>query len=237
MKQVYLMDPYLREMESPVAGYGPNGGILLEKTIFYPTSGGQPNDLGTLSWKGRNALVTDVRKYRLEEIEIILDKNSPLPVKGNVVHQEIDWDRRFRHMKIHTSLHLLSVVIPLPVTGGSISTLKGRLDFDMPDPLENKEMIEEQLNNLINQALPVSYEWISSEELAQKPEMVKTMSVKPPMEAGQVRLVRIGSLPESVDLQPCGGTHVKSTDEIGKIKLGKIEKKGRNNRRVNLFVD
>lgn len=237
MKQVYLTDPYLREMESLVVGNGPNGGILLEKTIFYPTSGGQPNDLGTLSWNGKNASISDVRKYGMDGIEIILDENSPLPEEGDVVHQEIDWDRRYTHMKIHTSLHLLSVVIPLPVTGGSISTLKGRLDFDMPDPLENKEIIEEQLNNLINQALPVSYEWISSEELAQKPEMVKTMSVKPPMGAGQVRLVRIGSSPESVDLQPCGGTHVKSTDEIGKIRLGKIEKKGRNNRRVNLFVE
>ncbi|MCY3673760.1 MAG: alanyl-tRNA editing protein [Paracoccaceae bacterium] len=237
MKQVYLTEPYMREMESLVVGYGLNGGILLEKTIFYPTSGGQPNDLGTLSWKGKNASVSDVRKYGLDGIEIILEENSPLPEEGDVVHQEIDWDRRYTHMKIHTSLHLLSVVIPLPVTGGSISTLKGRLDFDMPDPLENKEMIEEQLNSLINQALPVSYEWISSEELAQKPEMVKTMSVKPPMGAGQVRLVRIGSSEESVDLQPCGGTHVRSTDEIGKIRLGKIEKKGRNNRRVNLFVD
>lgn len=237
MKQVYLTEPYMRELESRVVGYGPNGGILLEKTIFYPTSGGQPNDLGTLSWNGQSALVTDVRKYGLDGIEIILDKNSSLPREGDVVHQEIDWDRRFMHMKIHTSLHLLSVVIPLPVTGGSISTLKGRLDFDMPDPLENKEMIEEQLNNLINQALSVSYEWISSEELAQKPEMVKTMSVKPPMGSGQVRLVRIGSSAESVDLQPCGGTHVRSTSEIGKIRLGKIEKKGRNNRRVNLFVD
>ncbi|MXZ50090.1 MAG: alanyl-tRNA editing protein [Rhodobacteraceae bacterium] len=237
MKQVYLTEPYMREIESPVVGYGPNGGILLEKTIFYPTSGGQPNDLGTLSWKGKNASVSDVRKYGLDGIEIILEENSPLPEEGDVVHQEIDWDRRYTHMKIHTSLHLLSVVIPLPVTGGSISTLKGRLDFDMPDPLENKEMIEEQLNSLINQALPVSYEWISSEELAQKSEMVKTMSVKPPMGAGQVRLVRIGSSEESVDLQPCGGTHVRSTDEIGKIRLGKIEKKGRNNRRVNLFVD
>ena len=227
----------MREMESLVVGNGPNGGILLEKTIFYPTSGGQPNDLGTLSWNGKNASISDVRKYGMDGIEIILDENSPLPEEGDVVHQEIDWDRRYTHMKIHTSLHLLSVVIPLPVTGGSISTLKGRLDFDMPDPLENKEIIEEQLNNLINQALPVSYEWISSEELAQKPEMVKTMSVKPPMGAGQVRLVRIGSSPESVDLQPCGGTHVKSTDEIGKIRLGKIEKKGRNNRRVNLFVE
>ncbi len=237
MTQVYLTEPYLREMESQAVGYGPNGGILLEKTIFYPTSGGQPNDLGTLFWKGKNASVSDVRKYGLDGIEIILEENSPLPEKGDVVYQEIDWDRRYSHMKIHTSLHLLSVVISLPVTGGSISTLKGRLDFDMPDPLENKEMIEEQLNSLIYQDLPVSYEWISSEELAQKPEMVKTMSVKPPMGAGQVRLVRIGSSAESVDLQPCGGTHVRSTGEIGKIRLGKIEKKGRNNRRVNLFVD
>ena len=237
MEKVYLSNPYQREIESQVAEKGPNGGLVFERTIFYPTSGGQPNDLGFIYWNDTKVPVIDVRKCGLEGIEVILEEGSTIPDFGDMVRQEIDWDRRYRHMKIHTSLHLLSVVIPLPVTGGSISTLKGRLDFDMPEPLENKGEIETQLNELVAQALPVSFEWISSEELAQKPELVKTMSVKPPMGAGEVRLVRIGSPSASIDLQPCGGTHLASTDEIGTIRLGKIEKKGRNNRRVNLFVD
>ncbi len=237
MEKVYLTDPYKKEIEARIVGKGPNGGFVFDKTIFYPTSGGQPNDLGYISWNDNDFAVADVRKFDLDGIEVILAENSPLPNEGDLVRQKIDWDRRYRHMKIHTSLHLLSVVIPLPVTGGSISTLKGRLDFDMPDPLENKEEVENQLKELVSQDLPVTFEWISSEELARKPELVKTMSVKPPMGTGEVRLVRIGSSAVPIDLQPCGGTHLASTAEIGKVRLGKIEKKGRNNRRVNLFVD
>ncbi len=237
MEKVYLTDPYKQEIEALVLDKGPNDGIVFDRTIFYPTSGGQPNDLGSIYWNDTKASVVDVKKLGVDGIEVIIDENIKGPEKGNLVHQKIDWDRRYRHMKIHTSLHLLSVVIPLPVTGGSISTLKGRLDFNMPDPLENREEVENHLNELVSQALPVSFEWISSEELAQKPELVKTMSVKPPMGTGEVRLVRIGSPSTPVDLQPCGGTHIASTNEIGKIRLGKVEKKGRNNRRVNLFID
>ena len=236
MEKVYLTEPYRREIEARVVDKGPNGGIVFDRTIYYPTSGGQPNDLGWISLNDTKIAVTDVRKYGLDGVEVILTENSLQPNEGDLIRQEIDWERRYQHMKIHTALHLLSVVIPLPVTGGSISTLKGRLDFDMPEPLENKVAIENQLNDLIVQALPVTFEWISSEELASKPDLVKTMSVKPPMGTGEVRLVRIGSNTAPVDLQPCGGTHLNSTDEIGRVRLGKIEKKGRNNRRVNLFI-
>ncbi|MEM0944502.1 MAG: alanyl-tRNA editing protein, partial [Pseudomonadota bacterium] len=146
-----------------------------------------------------------------------------------------DWEIRHRHMRMHTALHLLSVVIPLPVTGGQIGAEKGRLDFAMPDPPEDKTALEMALNALIAADHPVSDTWISDAELAAKPEMVKTMSVKPPTGQGRVRLVRIGGA-EQVDLQPCGGTHVARTAEIGPIRLGKIEKKGRENRRVSIHL-
>jgi len=140
-------------------------------------------------------------------------------------------------MRVHTALHLLSVVIPLPVTGGSISAEKGRLDFDMPEAPEDKNYIQAQLNTLISQDLPVTDDWITEAELDANPTLVKTMSVQPPRGSGRVRLVRIGQGAEQIDLQPCGGTHVARTSEIGSVRIGKIEKKGRQNRRVNLFIE
>ncbi len=159
-----------------------------------------------------------------------------LPPIGTEIAQHLDWDRRYRHMRIHTALHLLSVVIPLPVSGGAISAKKGRLDFDMPDAPEDKAALEEQLNALIGRELPVTQDWISDAELDANPGLVKTMSVAPPTGAGRVRLIRIGEGAEQVDLQPCGGTHVKRTGEIGSVRLGKVEKKGRRNRRVYLHL-
>ena len=150
----------------------------------------------------------------------------------------LDWERRHRLMRMHSALHLLSVVLPYGVTGGSIGEDKGRLDFDMPEPPEDVAALEERLNAYVAADLPVSAEWISEEELAARPEMVKTMKVKPPVGQGRVRLVRIGEGADTLDLQPCGGTHVRSTGEIGRLRIGKIEKKGRENRRVNLhFAD
>ena len=140
-------------------------------------------------------------------------------------------------MRVHTALHLLSVVIPLPVTGGSIGPEKGRLDFDMPEAPEDKETLEAELNALIDRDLAVTEDWITDEELQANPDLVKTMSVKPPMGAGRVRLVRIGEGDDQIDLQPCGGTHVARLGEIGRVRLGKIEKKGRQNRRVYLHLD
>ena len=159
-----------------------------------------------------------------------------LPPVGARVEQRLDWDRRHAHMKIHTALHLLSVVIPLPVTGGAISAEKGRLDFDMPDAPEDKLVIQGQLNALIERDLPVSDSWISDAELAANPGLVKTMSVKPPTGAGRVRLVQIGAAKSMIDLQPCGGTHVARTGEIGKVTIARIEKKGRQNRRVSVVL-
>jgi misacylated tRNA(Ala) deacylase len=153
------------------------------------------------------------------------------------VTQVLDWDRRYGHMRVHTALHLLSVVIPLGVSGGSISAAKGRLDFNMPDAPEDKAALQAELQELIDRDLPVGEDWITDAELDANPGLVKTMSVSPPRGAGRVRLVRIGAGETQVDLQPCGGTHVASTGEIGRIRLGKVEKKGRLNRRVYLHLE
>ena len=161
-----------------------------------------------------------------------------LPKLGDTVEQFIDWETRYNHMRVHSALHLLSVVIPLPVTGGSISDIKGRLDFNMPESLSHKEELESHLNELIAGGYKITNSWITDKELAAQPGLVKTMSVKPPIGSGRVRLVRIGSNDQQIDLQPCGGTHVATTLEIGSMRFGKIEKKGKQNRRVNIhFVD
>ena len=168
-------------------------------------------------------------------------EGASLPPVGAEITARLDWDTRYRHMRVHTALHLLSVVIPLPVTGGSISAGKGRLDFDMPEAPQDKEALERALNDLIAGDHPVSTEWITDAELAANPDMVKTMTVKPPMGQGRVRLLRIGPSDSggaaTIDLQPCGGTHVRSTAEIGSVRFGKIEKKGKQNRRVAILID
>jgi misacylated tRNA(Ala) deacylase len=154
---------------------------------------------------------------------------------GAEIGQRLDWDRRLGHMRMHTALHLLSVVIPLPVTGGAVAADKGRLDFDMPEAPEDKSLLEGRLNALVTRDLPVTESWITESELDANPGLVKTMSVKPPRGAGRIRLIRIGEDGAGqIDLQPCGGTHVRRTGEIGKLAIGKIEKKGRQNRRVTL---
>ena len=150
--------------------------------------------------------------------------------------QLLDWAPRYARMRLHTCLHLLSVVIPLPVTGGQITHAKARLDFDMPEPPEDKQALEDRLNALISEDHPVTEKWITDEDLAANPGLVKTMSVKPPTGAGRVRLVRIGMPEAQIDLQPCGGTHVAHTGEIGRVRIGKIEKKGKRNRRVSVFL-
>ncbi len=168
---------------------------------------------------------------------MVLNEGATFPAVGAKVCQTLNWEKRHIHMRIHTALHLLSVVIPLPVTGGAISPLKGRLDFDMPEAPEDKDGLSEELNRIIAQDLVVTETWISDEELGANPGLVKTMSVKPPVGAGRVRLIGIGEGEDQIDLQPCGGTHVARTGEIGRVRIGKIEKKGRQNRRVNLFLE
>ena len=228
--------PYQKEARGRVIAQTPEGGIVLDQSLFYATSGGQPGDTGRLSWQGGGCGVATAVKGEGDSIVLVPDA-GPLPDIGTEVAQELDWEQRHSHMRVHTALHLLSVVIPLPVTGGSISRGKGRLDFDMPDALDNKDALQDQLNALIEKDLAVIESWISEAELDANPGLVKTMSVQPPRGAGRIRLIRIGEGADQVDLQPCGGTHVARTAEIGRVRLGKTEKKGKQNRRVYLHLE
>jgi misacylated tRNA(Ala) deacylase len=224
-------DPYLPETEGTVLGITERRGIILDRTVFFATGGGQPGDSGRLERTGAPiAIATAVYGEGKAEIIHVPAENEPLPEPGETVRAVLDWTRRHRHMRIHTGLHLLSVVLPYPVTGGSIGADEGRLDFDIEGEVPEKGQIEERLNALVAADYPVSDQWISDEELLANPGLVKTMKVKPPTGTGQVRLVKIGD----IDLQPCGGTHVRSTAEIGRLVIGKIESKGRQNRRVRI---
>jgi misacylated tRNA(Ala) deacylase len=224
-------DPYLAVTEATVLSVNDRRGIVLDRTVFYATGGGQPGDAGVLERStGRVAVATAVYGADKSEIIHVPGESEALPEPGETVRAVLDWDRRHRLMRIHTGLHLLSVVLPFPVTGGSIGAEEGRLDFDIDGDVPAKEEIEEKLNLLVAANHPVTQEWISDDELLANPNLVKTMKVKPPMGSGRVRLVRIGD----IDLQPCGGTHVRSTAEIGRLAIGKIESKGKQNRRVRI---
>lgn len=233
---LFRTDPYLRAAEARATGLTPEGGVILDRSIFYPAGGGQPGDTGRIAWEGIAAEVVDTRKAEDGGVALILAEGAAAPPVGAVLQTELDWERRHLHMRIHTALHLLSVVLPYPVTGGSIGAGKGRLDFDLPESPE-RDGIETALNALIARDLAVSDVWITDDELAANPGLVKTMSVKPPTGQGRVRLVRIGAGADQIDLQPCGGTHVARTGEIGAVVVGKIEKKGKQNRRVAIALD
>jgi misacylated tRNA(Ala) deacylase len=229
---LYRDDPYLAEAEAVVTAAGPEG-VELDRTLFYASSGGQPGDTGRLVLDGRELAVAGTVHPEGDRGRV-LHLTGAAARPGDRVSLRLDWDRRYRLMRMHSALHLLSVVLPYGVTGGSIGEDKGRLDFDMPEPPEDLAALEARLNGYVAADLPIAAEWISEEELAARPEMVKTMKVKPPVGQGRVRLVRIGAGDATIDLQPCGGTHVRSTAEIGPLRIGKLEKKGRENRRVNL---
>lgn len=234
---LHRKDAYARMAEAEVLAQMDQGGIILDRTLFYATGGGQPGDSGKLLWaEGQCSIATTV-KGEDGAVVLVPAEGSALPPVGATVTQVLDWDRRYGHMRVHTALHLLSVVIPLEVTGGSIGDGKGRLDFNMPEAPEDKQALQDRLKALIDRDLEVTEDWITDAELDANPQLVKTMSVAPPRGAGQVRLVRIGTEAEQIDLQPCGGTHVRRTGEIGKIRLGKVEKKGKQNRRVYLHLE
>ncbi|WP_068303008.1 alanyl-tRNA editing protein [Pararhodobacter sp. CCB-MM2] len=233
---LFRKDAYLRQCTTTVTRITEDGALVVAASVFYPQGGGQPGDTGWLDWDGQRLEVANTRKEGATEVALILAEGAPTPPEGAEVTMELDWERRYRHMRVHTALHLLSVVIPLPVSGGAIGAEKGRLDFDMPEAPEDKDALEAQLNALIARDLSVSESWITDEEMEANMDLVKTMSVRPPMGQGRVRLVRIGTEDEQIDLQPCGGTHVRSTAEIGPVTLGKIEKKGKQNRRVSLLL-
>ncbi|MVO14336.1 alanyl-tRNA editing protein [Parasedimentitalea huanghaiensis] len=234
---LFLKDAYLREAPAEVLGHTDQGGVVLDQTLFYATGGGQPGDGGLLEWDGGSCTISTTVKGENSTIVLVPAEDQTLPPVGASVAQKLDWTRRNGHMRVHTALHLLSVVIPLPVSGGSIGAEKGRLDFNMPEAPDDKAALQDKLQTMIDLDLEVSDSWISDAELDANPQMIKTMSVSPPRGAGQVRLVQIGAGKSQVDLQPCGGTHVRSTAEIGKIRLGKVEKKGKLNRRVYLHLD
>lgn len=234
---LFRKDAYRTDGTATVTAHTPEGGIVLDASVFYPTGGGQPGDSGALSWEGGHIRIATTVKAGDDDIALVPAEPVDVPPIGARVEQVLDWDRRYAHMRVHTALHLLSVVIPLPVTGGAITETKGRLDFDMPEAPEDKPALEDELNGLIEKDLPVSESWITEAELDAQPDLVKTMSVQPPRGAGQIRLIRIGEGDAQVDLQPCGGTHVARTAEIGRVRLGKIDKKGRQNRRVSLHLD
>lgn len=234
---LYRADPYLAEAEAEVTDHTPEGGVVLDRTVFYPTGGGQPGDSGRLDWvEGSLRVDTTVRA---EDGRIVLVPETPqaMPEVGTKLRQALDWARRYRIMRMHTALHLLSVVIPLPVTGGAIGEARSRLDFDMPEAPADRAALDAELTRLVERDLVVEASWITEAQLDANPGLVKTMSVSPPRGAGQVRLIRIGQGAEQVDLQPCGGTHVARTGEVGVVRLGKVEKKGRQNRRVYLYLD
>jgi misacylated tRNA(Ala) deacylase len=231
---LYLMDAYQTRAEGSVTGITEQGGIILDQSLFYATSGGQPGDSGTLTWDDRDIEITTTIKGQGGSIVLIPAEGVTRPTVGQAVTQDINWDMRYAHMRMHTALHLLSVVIPLPVTGGAITTVKGRLDFDMPEAPDDKDALTEMLNAIIARNFDITERWISDAELDANPGLVKTMSVQPPRGAGRIRLVRIGDVSEQVDLQPCGGTHVAKTGEIGRVAISKLEKKGKQNRRVHL---
>jgi misacylated tRNA(Ala) deacylase len=231
---LFREDAYLKTCEAVVTAVDERG-IQLDRTVFYPLGGGQAGDSGRLVLAdGTDVAIADtVKGDGPDGILHVPAEGATLPQAGDTVTAEIDWDRRHRLMRMHTCLHLLSAIVPYPVTGGAISDGKGRLDFDIPDAALDKEQITTELKRLVAEDHPVSDRWISDEELAASPELVKTMSVKPPQGQGRVRLINVDGL----DLQACGGTHVARTGEIGGVHVRKIEKKGRQNRRVSLIFD
>lgn len=228
-------DAYRTTADCRIIGHMPEGGLIVDQSIFYATGGGQPGDSGLLDWGGTQMPIATALKVD-GGIALIPAEPAPMPPLGTPARQMIDWTRRHRHMRVHTALHLLSVVIPLPVTGGQIAADKGRLDFDMPDPPGDLAALEEALNSLIERDLSITDAWITDEELLANPGLVKTMSVRPPSGQGRVRLVRISDGDAQIDLQPCGGTHVRRSGEIGRVEIGRVEKKGRQNRRVTITL-
>jgi misacylated tRNA(Ala) deacylase len=232
---LFREDAYLKDCEATVVAVNPDGGVLLDRTVFYAVSGGQPADRGTLAGAAgepiavANVVFTDPGKTLIAHVPA---PGAPPLAVGDTVKAAIDWPLRHARMRMHTALHLLSAVLPYPVTGGSIGEAESRLDFDIPEAGLDKDAITAKLAEMIAANASVTSRWITDDELAANPSLVKTMSVKPPVGTGRVRLIEIAGF----DLQPCGGTHVRSTAEIGAVRVTQIEKKGKQNRRVRIAL-
>ncbi|MCK0198882.1 alanyl-tRNA editing protein [Ancylobacter sp. 6x-1] len=234
---LFRTDAYLAETSATVLAVTPEGGVILDRTVFYATAGGQPGDTGTLlRADGSEVAITGAVYDAAKDVVHLIPADAARPAIGEVVTARLDWVPRHARMRMHTALHLLSVALPFPVTGGSIGDSEGRLDFDMPDT-PDKDALAARLAEMIATDAAVTDRWISDEELLANPGLIKTMSVKPPMGTGRVRLVEIaGADGAPLDLQPCGGTHVRRLSEIGAVKVAKIEKKGQMNRRVRIAL-
>lgn len=231
-RALFRDDAYSKTCEARVVALRA-GGIVLDQTVFYPVGGGQPGDTGILRRAdGESVRIEDTRAGDDGAI-VHVCSTGPIPLSvGETVTAEIDWERRYCHMRMHTCLHLLGAVLPYGVTGGAITESRSRLDFDMAETVD-KEAVTRQVNELITADHAVGTKWITDAELEAQPELIRTMSVMPPKGAGKIRLLEI----PGVDLQPCGGTHVRRTAEIGPVRVSKVEKKGRHNRRVYVVFD
>ena len=226
---LFIEDSYLKDFDATILNIDSNK-IILDRTAFYAKSGGQPGDIGKIILSGKEINIIDTVYDNKQNIIHVCENSNDLKIDEKI-KGKINWEIRYKHMRMHTALHLLCSLIPYDVTGGQISYEKSRLDFNADDKIE-KEEIENKINQLVEDDHEISYQWIKLEELDNQPDLVRTMSVKPPRTNNEIRLVKIGN----VDLQPCGGTHVRRTKEIGNIRIGKIENKGKMNRRVNLSI-
>lgn len=232
---LFRQDAYLRETPATVIAVNDRGGVILDRSVFYATGGGQPGDSGQLRRADGGTIAIGTTIYDPEDRSRLIHvplEGQPAVAPGESVTAVLDWEKRLKRMRVHTALHLLSVVLPFPVTGGSIGDGDGRLDFDIPEGGLDKTEVSEKLNALVARNAEVTERWITDAELDANPGLVKTMSVKPPRGSGRVRLVSIGD----IDLQPCGGTHVRNTAEIGLVAVTDIEKKGKQNRRVRIAL-
>ncbi|MEO1794542.1 MAG: alanyl-tRNA editing protein [Pseudomonadota bacterium] len=235
--KLFLDDAYTRDVQATVVDVTETGGVVLDQTHFYARSGGQPGDRGLMTANGTSIAIADtVYAPDRETILHQLDPEGPRPGVGDTVRIGLDWDHRFGCMRMHTALHLMCALVPFPVTGGQVGAAESRLDFDCDDPSAlDKDKLTEGLNALVSAGHPISSRWITDAKLDANPDLVRTMSVQPPRGSGRIRLVAIGE-DGAVDLQPCGGTHVASTAEIGGLQVTKIEKKGKQNRRVRVAL-
>lgn len=231
----FIDDAYLTACESKVVAINERGGIILDQTNFYATSGGQPGDSGALERSDGSMIqiATTVYGDNRQEIVLVPEEDARLPEAGETLIGHLDWERRYKLMQMHTACHLLSVVCPYPITSAAVGENESRIDFDLPEAGVTKEAVSQALMELVTQNHPVYTTWITEAELDADPSIVRSKNVKPPRGAGRIRLVCIGE-DSSVDSQPCGGTHVTETGEVGEIHIGKIEKKGRENRRFRL---
>lgn len=231
-EELFREDSYLKNCEATVVSVDA-AGVELDRTVFYAMGGGQLGDTGVLrKTDGTEIQITDTQKDRESGRYChVTDGLVSGLVVGDVVTAEIDWHRRHRLMRMHTACHLLCAAIDGGVTGGSVGPDKSRLDFDLQDTALDKAAINTTLNRLVEEDHALEILWITDEEMAANQDLVRTMSVKPPSGSGRVRLMKIG---DKVDLQPCGGTHVMRTGEIGRLEVGKIENKGKHNRRINI---